>query len=77
MKMKNQGKSTYLLEEIEFEFAPYTKWLENNTTQIIKEIVQVADIIEAISFLQDEGVGANTINIKNLLKDTLCMKLGD
>ena len=57
-------------DRVEMQVDPYLKWYEQNLPEHIKAIVKTADYIDALKYLQTEGINGQSKSIyKRLRKD--------
>lgn len=70
-KRRIEALSPELLESIEKEFSPEYARISADTTKTVKMVVKMADMIEAVAFISEEGSGGHAAEVKEYLHGAL------
>lgn len=60
-----------LLASIEAEFSPEYAKISADTTKTVRMVVKLADMIEAVAFISEEGVGSHAGEVREYLRESL------
>ncbi len=76
-KLAIRAKAGDLLQQIEDDIFPEVAAIRNNTGTMVREVVKIADYLEAISFLRREGHGPEAAGVGDLLTNQLVAYISD